>query len=416
MKTVLRFSILMAILSIAVFSCKDENEKEKENGVTLVSIAVTTQPVKKEYFVSETFETDGMVVTATYSDKTTEPVTVTADMLDYDFSTAGVNKTVTITYEGKKATVSGITVNDAPQAAYFGTWRSVWKNGGDDNFWTQINISASKIVYIDKNGYHFTISEVTWTEKANPGGGYTTGYPTGYSVTGKMASNNGYNVPKANGSGNAAVGDIALLSFYIYTDKESIRMGTWETAEQEAYYGPYNKKTDVQYWNVAWELNGGSWPTNPNHVTQVAKDGKIAAPAAPTKTGFAFGGWYADAALTDNRITFPYAATSNITLYAKWDNLAMLRITISGPGTYAGLYVSRWTEAGTWVNTYSIPTTLGTHTINNIVPGYYYRIVGTYMTCLDWTCISSVGSSYFLLSSGQTMNVIITGGAVGFPQ
>ena len=80
--------------------------------VTLESIAVTTQPAKKEYFVNEKFDTAEMVVTATYSDGSTETVTITADMLTYDFSTAGENKTVTITYEGKTATVTGITVID----------------------------------------------------------------------------------------------------------------------------------------------------------------------------------------------------------------------------------------------------------------------------------------------------------------
>ncbi|MDR2886703.1 MAG: bacterial Ig-like domain-containing protein [Bacteroidales bacterium] len=81
---------------------------------TPVSIAVTTQPAKKTYAVGEAFDPAEMVVTATYSDETTAALTVTAAMLSYDFSTAGADKTVTITYEGKTATVTGITVTDAP--------------------------------------------------------------------------------------------------------------------------------------------------------------------------------------------------------------------------------------------------------------------------------------------------------------
>ena len=81
--------------------------------VVLLSIAVTSQPTKKEYFVGDAFDPAGMAVTATYSDQSTVPVAITDEMLDYDFSAAGENKTVTITYEGKIATVSGITVNTA---------------------------------------------------------------------------------------------------------------------------------------------------------------------------------------------------------------------------------------------------------------------------------------------------------------
>ena len=89
----------------------------KENGdpydATLESIAVTTQPTKTTYEVGEAFDPAGMIVTATYSDGSTAPVTVTAEMLTYDFSTAGENKSVMITYEDKTATVEGITVNVA---------------------------------------------------------------------------------------------------------------------------------------------------------------------------------------------------------------------------------------------------------------------------------------------------------------
>ena len=95
-----KFMILFVAVC-AFAACKKE--------VTLESIAVTTQPNKKEYFAGDKFDPAGMVVTATYSDKSTKPVTITASMLSYDFSTAGA-KTVTIAYEDKTATVIGITV------------------------------------------------------------------------------------------------------------------------------------------------------------------------------------------------------------------------------------------------------------------------------------------------------------------
>ncbi len=55
----------------------------------------------------------------------------------------------------------------------------------------------------------------------------------------------------------------------------------------------------------------------------------ITLPAAPTKTGYTFGGWYSDSACTEvNKVTgTTYTPTGNITLYAKWE-----------PSIYAKLY------------------------------------------------------------------------------
>lgn len=80
------------------------------------SIAVTTPPTKKEYIEGETFDTTGMVVTATYDDMsvvavtgyTVEPQTMAADTTE-----------VTITFEGKTAKVTGIKVLKKPSAADF---------------------------------------------------------------------------------------------------------------------------------------------------------------------------------------------------------------------------------------------------------------------------------------------------------
>jgi len=78
----------------------------------------------------------------------------------------------------------------------------------------------------------------------------------------------------------------------------------------------------AEYWKVTWSLNGGSWPSDDNHVTQVVKGGTLVEPNAPVKSGSTFEGWYMEPTLT-NKINFPYnvnSVTSNITLYAKWVN------------------------------------------------------------------------------------------------
>ncbi|MDR0749359.1 MAG: leucine-rich repeat protein [Tannerellaceae bacterium] len=82
----------------------------------------------------------------------------------------------------------------------------------------------------------------------------------------------------------------------------------------------WEEEASVAYWQVTWELNGGTWPADDNHATQAVKGGTLAEPAAPVKAGSTFEGWYKKAALT-NKIIFPYdvsPVTGNFTLYAKW--------------------------------------------------------------------------------------------------
>ena len=64
----------------------------------LVGVSVTAMPTKTQYLIGEEFDSTGLVVSATYSDGTTE---VTADytLSNFDSTTAG-SKTVTVTYQG----------------------------------------------------------------------------------------------------------------------------------------------------------------------------------------------------------------------------------------------------------------------------------------------------------------------------
>ncbi|MFH1693468.1 MAG: InlB B-repeat-containing protein [Bacillota bacterium] len=71
---------------------------------------------------------------------------------------------------------------------------------------------------------------------------------------------------------------------------------------------------------------------NTNEGTAVAamtaaSGATITAPTQPTKTGFTFGGWYSDVALT-TAYTFTTMPASNMTLYAKW-NAVVIQTTIS---------------------------------------------------------------------------------------
>ena len=85
--------------------------EEVEVPVVLEGIAVTTQPTKTLYNIGDKFDPTGMVVTATYSDGTTETVR------DYTYPTTALNKntnTITIGYDGKTTTVA-VTMNVVEQ-------------------------------------------------------------------------------------------------------------------------------------------------------------------------------------------------------------------------------------------------------------------------------------------------------------
>ena len=98
-------SAVIGLLAVLVSGCAP---KEPER--TLHSIAVTTPPTKVEYTVGETFDPAGMVVTAKYSDNTSEVV------VDYTIDKTQPltleDEEVTITYQSKTATVE-IEVKEA---------------------------------------------------------------------------------------------------------------------------------------------------------------------------------------------------------------------------------------------------------------------------------------------------------------
>lgn len=100
----------------------------------------------------------------------------------------------------------------------------------------------------------------------------------------------------------------------------------------------WQEETMVEYWTISWQLNGGTWPSEDNHVTQVVKGGILTEPAAPVKTGNTFDGWYKEAALV-NKVSFPYdvsQVTGDFTLYSKWT-------TVNIPGEEASpttLYIA----------------------------------------------------------------------------
>jgi hypothetical protein len=88
---------------------------KKDAAKTLSSIAVTTEPTTTTYYVGDSFDPTGMVVTATYSDASTKNVTSSCTFSPATFSSTG-NQNVTISYEENsvaKTTTQAVTVNAA---------------------------------------------------------------------------------------------------------------------------------------------------------------------------------------------------------------------------------------------------------------------------------------------------------------
>jgi len=82
---------------------------------------------------------------------------------------------------------------------------------------------------------------------------------------------------------------------------------------------------------ISFEENGGSVMTD---ITQTSGS-SVTAPAAPSKTGYTFAGWYAEAALT-TAYSFTTMPSTNITLYAKWQiNQYTISFEENGGGTIA---------------------------------------------------------------------------------
>ncbi|KAB7789988.1 discoidin domain-containing protein [Bifidobacterium leontopitheci] len=103
------------------FTIKVNGETPEPPAPTLESISVKTQPTKRTYLVGESFDPAGLVVTEHYSDGTTKDVTYgDATAKDFTFKPAldakltEADKTVTVTYQGKTATIDITVSKPAP--------------------------------------------------------------------------------------------------------------------------------------------------------------------------------------------------------------------------------------------------------------------------------------------------------------
>jgi uncharacterized repeat protein (TIGR02543 family) len=141
------------------------------------------------------------------------------------------------------------------------------------------------------------------------------------------------------GSGNppravkAPVGEYAVLPSAPNLSKTNYRFSGWNTERANsgseggrfnvgAYLPPQSRdmtmyadwvEAATSIYTVTFNSNGGE----SRDPQQVASGRTVNQPPAPTRSGYTFGGWYSDPALSA-AYSFSTPVTGDITLYAKW--------------------------------------------------------------------------------------------------
>lgn len=224
------------------------------------SLEVKTAPGKTEYFVGDSYDFTGGVLTVTYLDGTTEEVSMTDSGVSYSAAeaTAVGNKSVTLLYGEKKASVR-FTVTEQGYTATF-----------DNNY---DGAPAAATASLSKN---------TAVEKpADP-------------------TREGYTFDRW-------YADAACTSAFDFDTVISSDLTLYAQWQEDG-------KT---YHTATLDLN--YYGCKPATLDQLVKDGEGARTpaAAPERAGYAFGGWY-----TDAEGTAAYggeALSGDAVLYAKWE-------------------------------------------------------------------------------------------------
>ncbi|MDR3294153.1 MAG: InlB B-repeat-containing protein, partial [Clostridiales bacterium] len=123
---------------------------------------------------------------------------------------------------------------------------------------------------------------------------------------------------------------------------------------------PYTVNADTAFyakWTKTYEvgfvLNNGT----PNAPFETVRAGTVVQePATPTKTGYAFDGWYTTEFFDGSAVSFPYAINADTAFYAKWTELYTVTYVMSGGEP---IIAASSVRAGTAVNAPSVPTRSG---------------------------------------------------------
>ncbi len=280
------------------------------------------------------------------------------------------------------------------------------KNGAGDQIIMDIGDFMDEQMYKEWGPDSFTIyaawraNEYTVTFNANNGTGGASTVTVVYDATmTKLTS-----LPTRTGYQFAGYYDAATGgTMYYGTDGTAARK--WDKAANTTLYAQWVVEGE---YTIGYELNGGTnAETNPGTYTVETETITL---AAPTKTGYTFGGWYSEAAFTNKVTQITKGSTGNKTLYAKWQPNT-IKVTLDSDGATSAGTTAYWYQYNTNNKCYyysdaALTTCMGgttTHQKINTLPskngyefgGYYTGKNGTgkqYITAAGYATGSIVDS------------------------
>ena len=262
----------------------------KFSPITVTGISIAT-PGKTAYTVGETLDVSGMGIKVDYSDGTSATIPVTAAMVSgFDSSAPATSQTLTITYEGKTTTYD-VSISATAPVTYditvnVGANGTASASAASATAGTAITVTATP-----NSGYE--IDKITWT----PEGG----------TAADITSSKSFTMPAAK-----VTVDVSFKASSVTPPGPTAYTVTFKDGESTLSTAT---------------VNSGE---------------KVTKPADPTKTGYTFNGWYADATFTA-AFDFDQAITANTTVYAKFtDNSVTPPATITY--TVTGGADSTWTK------------------------------------------------------------------------
>lgn len=331
--------------------------------VTLESIAITKTP-KTEYVVGEALDLSGGELTATYSDKTTQTVSLTDPSVTVqrpNMNTAG-EKTVSVTYNSKSATFK-VTVSEPKLTVTF-------DHNYEGSTPTTLNVenggTVSEPAAPSRDGYTF----LGWFAEKEGTAKYNFATPITSDVT--VYAHWGFEVVFNLNYEGAAAGEKVLVEIggkvaepataptrpnFLFQGWYTSAAATGDrydfSAEVTANLNLYAgwKEVAGDLYNVTFKYNNGT----PDVVRQVEDGSTIDRPADPQMENAEFKGWFSDEAL-EHEYNFAEPVKGDITLYAKWDVESYTLTFYYNHSNNSGVYTTQSVKPGRQASAPDNPT------------------------------------------------------------
>jgi uncharacterized repeat protein (TIGR02543 family) len=219
---------------------------------------------------------------------------------DLDGGNIGGNKTpLKVSVRNKNSTGSATPANPTKDNFSFEGWYTE-KNGGGSEFTSSTSVTENKTVYAK-----WTIKQVTITYNANGG---TETIPS-------QTINSGTSATLASGNGLTRNGH----TFSGWNTNASGTGTSYPAGTSHSFTASvilYAVWTPIPR-TITFDGDGGS-PTTQTRIVNSGSSFGVDAPLEPTKSGYAFDGWYTEGNGAGESFTSSTMVSANITVYAKW--------------------------------------------------------------------------------------------------